>query len=78
MGFWVFLVHPIGATIRIGREMLCLPYAGYFNCTIRSKVTVVLLDRANWLVFQDIQFFMAIKPTIHRHSGGVSSGRVGD
>ena len=24
----------IGATIRIGREMLCLPYAGFFNLTI--------------------------------------------
>ena len=31
--FWVFFGPPycgIGATIRIGREMLCLPYAGFF------------------------------------------------
>ena len=26
--------HGIGATIRIGREMLCLPYAGFFLCKI--------------------------------------------
>ena len=33
LGFWVFLVHPtvvISATIRIGQEMLCLLYAGFF------------------------------------------------
>ena len=32
-GFWGILGPPsygIGATIRIGREMLCLPYAGFF------------------------------------------------
>ena len=30
----------IGATIRIGREMLCLPYAGFFNIT--SNLVVYL------------------------------------
>ena len=32
MGFGVFLVpsYGIGATIRIGQEMLCLLYAGFF------------------------------------------------
>ena len=33
-GFWGILGPPscdIGATIRIGREMLCLPYAGFFT-----------------------------------------------
>ena len=32
IGFWGILGPPyygIGATIRIGREMLCLPYAGF-------------------------------------------------
>ena len=32
-GFWGILGPPsygIGATLRIGREMLCLPYAGFF------------------------------------------------
>ena len=24
------IAYGIGATIRIGREMLCLPYAGFF------------------------------------------------
>ena len=24
--------YGIGATVRIGREMLCLPYAGFFIC----------------------------------------------
>ena len=28
----------IGATIRIGREMLCLPYAGFFFYRIRNKM----------------------------------------
>ena len=33
MGFWGILGPPycgIGATMRIGQEMLCLPYAGFF------------------------------------------------
>ena len=33
IGFWGILgplSYGIGATIRIGREMLCLPYAGFF------------------------------------------------
>ena len=33
IGFWGILGPPyygIGATIRIGQEMLCLPYAGFF------------------------------------------------
>ena len=35
-GFWGILGPPyrgIGATIRIGREMLCLPYAGFLTYT---------------------------------------------
>jgi hypothetical protein len=35
IGFGGILGPPsygIGATIRIGREMLCLPYAGFFLC----------------------------------------------
>ena len=49
LGFWVFLVHPtvtvtvtvcgICATIRIGREMLCLPYAGCLKITIKCQLT---------------------------------------
>ena len=34
IGFWGILGPPsygIGATIRIGQEMLCLPYAGFFR-----------------------------------------------
>ena len=34
IGFWAILgppYHGIGATIRIDREMLCLPYAGFLN-----------------------------------------------
>ena len=34
IGFWGILGPPsygIGATIRIGREMLCLLYAGFFS-----------------------------------------------
>ena len=28
----------IGATIRIGREMLCLPYAGFFSFTLFCRI----------------------------------------
>ena len=41
--FWGILGPPsygIGATIRIGREMLRLPYAGFF---LRGEVNKVLL-----------------------------------
>ena len=41
IGFLVILGPPycgIGATIRIGREMLCLPYAGFFSFLIVSGV----------------------------------------
>ena len=37
-GFLGILGPPycgIGATIRIGREMLCLPYAGFFSNVMR-------------------------------------------
>ena len=33
IGFWAILGPPyrgIGATIRVGQEMFCLPYAGFF------------------------------------------------
>ena len=36
-GFWGIVGTPycgIGATIRIGQEMLCLPYAGFFHSII--------------------------------------------
>ena len=38
-GFWGILGQPycgIGATIRIGREMLCLPFQGFFICTFKD------------------------------------------
>ena len=31
----------IGATIRIGREMLCLPYAGFFGTKFRGGQNVL-------------------------------------
>ena len=39
IGFLCILGPPycgIGATIRIGREMLCLPYAGFLDATLFS------------------------------------------
>ena len=39
-GFWGILGPPsygIGATIRIGRELLCLPYAGFFHTETNIK-----------------------------------------
>ena len=41
IGFWGILGPPsygIGATIRIGREMLCLPYAGFFLAVVASMI----------------------------------------
>ena len=40
IGFLGILGRPsygIGATIRIGREMLCLPYAGFFHRIIKPR-----------------------------------------
>ena len=31
--------YGIGATIRIGREMLCLPYAGFFVSHMRDFIS---------------------------------------
>ena len=42
IGFLGILGPPycgIGATIRIGREMLCLPYAGFFKTKTKSRNT---------------------------------------
>ena len=39
--FWGFLVPPycgIGATIRIGREMLCLRYVGFFFTVMATRL----------------------------------------
>ena len=46
IGFWGILGSPyygIGATIRIGPEMLCLPYAGFF-LRILAPSPILLLD----------------------------------
>jgi hypothetical protein len=43
-GFWGILGPPsygIGATIRIGREMLCLPYVGFFSLSALSASSEV-------------------------------------
>ena len=43
--------YGIGATIRIGRDMLCLPYAGFFflgmNDLIMSTKTIGLVGRGS-------------------------------
>ena len=47
MGFWVFLVHATvvsGATIHIGQEMLCLPYAGFFLRSFSIQVSRIKLN----------------------------------
>ena len=44
IGFLGILGPPsygIGATIRIGREMLCLPYAGFFFVNLPSAIIVL-------------------------------------
>ena len=48
IGFWGILDPPycgIGATIRIGREMLCLPYAGFFLLPRITFSVVFFYDR---------------------------------
>ena len=43
IGFWGILGPPycgIGATIRIVREMLCLPYAGFILYKLESQARV--------------------------------------
>ena len=45
MKFWGILGPPsygIGATIRIGREMLCLPYAGFFVVVLNPSLSQVI------------------------------------
>ena len=63
-GFWGNLGPPyyrIGATIRIGREMLCLPYAGFLKsfsapgeiphmCNICSNNEYIILQLGNSVV----------------------------
>ena len=47
IGFWGILGPPyygIGATIRIGREMLCLPYVEFFSRTAWSGKTTVSFE----------------------------------
>ena len=34
--------HMIGATIRIGREILCLPYAGFLVYTFLSQTNIYI------------------------------------
>ena len=35
------LQNCIGPTIRIGREILCLPYAGFFYCMVGSEAMAI-------------------------------------
>ena len=52
--FWGILGSPycsIGATIRIGRAMLCLPYAGILHklfLTYNKKITNVVKKSRTW------------------------------
>ena len=54
---WVFgILGPpycgIGATIRIGREMLCLPYAGFLIVAIPNNKCVILTEvNTTWTIW---------------------------
>ena len=70
MGFWGFgvlgILGPsycgIGATIRIGREMLCLPYAGFF---IHARFQVVIIEKRKKTKSSKISFpKVHLQPTI--------------
>ena len=39
----------IGSTIRIGREILCLPYAGFKKKVSFAWITNYLVDKWGWL-----------------------------
>ena len=39
-----------GATIRIGQEMLCLPYAGSFLTVYKSEFIPLISDRLKFLI----------------------------
>ena len=48
IGFWGILGPPsygIGATIRIGREIQCLPYAGFF--LVKTAFMMMPIDARN-------------------------------
>ena len=50
LGFFGILGPPfcgIGATIRIGREMLCLPYAEFLNKQIILPIYIILISKKN-------------------------------
>ena len=37
-------IHSIGPSIRMGRDILCLPYAGFFLTTKNSKMNYISFE----------------------------------
>ena len=37
-------IHSIGPSIRMGREILCLPYAGFFLTTKNFKINFISFE----------------------------------
>ena len=71
IGFLGILGPPycgIGATIRIGREIRCLPYAGFFYLTIANALVLLTLNMIierkvkqgtlHKLVFMHVMYFL--------------------
>ena len=54
----------IGATIRIGREILCLPYAGFL--VLQCNQTSVMLDLKELL--EDVLIYMGYKLDVYTTS----------
>ena len=63
--------YGIGATIRIGQEMLCLSYAGFFKCSLILRVGAVIfeLDKvsmSNIVMFEFRSMTLEIKGVFER------------
>ena len=81
IGFWGILGPPsygIGATIRIGQEMLCLPYAGFFLSITLPRVCLSLLPLGRGPPFSGItgvQFFQTELKLVRRVSADANLKR---
>ena len=56
---WVFgIIGPpycgIGATIRIGQEILCLPYAGFCNSDLIGEYLVNIYGPKNYIIISNM------------------------
>ena len=65
------LQNCIGPTIRIGREILCLPYAGFFSDLFFSSN---FLDSVS-LQYYEFEYNLNLKPTKFHRNCSVLDGK---